>query len=124
MSFSYTSPGHSAEDMVRFLIGDTVDSGHLVEDADITDMLAAVGSPRLAAADICDSLAARFAQQVDKSVGPLRISASQRSAAFADRAKALRRRNAADVGGPSIGASSACPAFRRGMFNEVPGENR
>jgi hypothetical protein len=75
---------------VRWLSGDTVADDPLVTDEEIAYALADEGAPTPAAALVCEALAARFARQVDKSVGDLRLSLSQKAQAFAAKAERLR----------------------------------
>lgn len=63
---------------VRLLIGDTSSSDYLLRDDDISFFLANRGTVYSAAVASCRAIAARFGRLVDKSVGPLSLSASQK----------------------------------------------
>lgn len=76
MSFTYTAPGTSDGDTVRFLIGDTTSTDYILEDAEITWLVAQWGDVYLAAAAACDMIGTRFATEsatVSKKVGDLQI---------------------------------------------------
>ena len=77
MTFTYTGdPAGSSRDKVRFLIQDTVNTGHLLEDEEIAWLLTEWADVYDAAAHAADILAAKFAGQADysKSVGDLSLS--------------------------------------------------
>ena len=117
MSWSYSgNPSASDLDAVRFAIGDTVSTDPLLTNEEIGFLLAP-DSSTVASASVqaARNLAARFARDVDRQVGNLRISASQRAASFralalqleADRVAALGR------GVPYAGGISAADKERR-----------
>jgi len=91
MAFSYTLPPASDRDRVRFLIADTTEDDHRVEDEEIDLTLAQTGSDIFfAAAMCCDFLSARFAAKGRRSVGALTIEYSQMASDYAARADSLR----------------------------------
>ena len=93
MTWTYTNvPNTVQRDAVRFLCGDTDTTDQLVTDEEITYLLAVEGSTVAAAAGACEAIATKFARQADKALGPLRVSLSQKSEAYAARAKNLRTR--------------------------------
>jgi hypothetical protein len=129
MVWTYSqNPALSAKDAVRFHSGDTDSADPLVSDEEIAFALGEESTAVLAAAAICEALAARFARQVDKSVGDLRLSLNQKAQAFAAKAEALRERAATAVepyaGGLSQSEREASradsdliqPAFRVDLF--------
>lgn len=92
MSFTYSGdPLSSLRDEVRFLIGDTNENDAQFSDREIEYLLADESNVYLAAANGAFSLAAKYARMVDKSVGDLSISYSQRQKHFADLAAQLQR---------------------------------
>lgn len=94
MTWTYSGdPAASDTAAVRFAIGDTDSTDQLVTDEEIAYLLTG-SSVAAAAIAACESLAAKFARQVDRSVGNLSLSSSQRSAQFRDLAATLRRRSA------------------------------
>jgi len=91
MGFTYTLPPASDLDRVRFLIGDTTEEDHRIEDEEIDLCRAETGSdPYFAGAMCCEFLAAKYSSKGRRSVGALTIEYSQMAADYGDRAKALR----------------------------------
>lgn len=86
MSWSYSDPSGSREDAVRFMIGDTTEADPLLQDEEITFVLANEGTNYAAAAVCCESISAKFARMPDKKLGPSQISNSQKSMAYANKA--------------------------------------
>ena len=79
MSFSYSGdPSASDKDAVRFLIRDTVAATKEFEDEEIAYMLTTKGSVKGATLLALKTLAAKYATAVDKAVGDLRLSLSQK----------------------------------------------
>lgn len=85
MTWTYSNnPAGSDRDKVRFLIGDTDTTNQLVTDEEINWMLSeANNAPYMAAANLCASLATKFAAKSDysRSVGDLSISTQYGAAA-------------------------------------------
>jgi len=108
MTWTYGGdPSDNTRDEVRFLCGDTDSDTALVTDEEIAWALADQGSPALAAAVVCESLASKFALDVDVRNGKAYEYASQRSkqyAAMAERLRAKAGRTSASifVGGQSV----------------------
>jgi hypothetical protein len=118
-------------------VGDTVEADPLLSDEEIAFMLSEERDPLLAAAALCEAISARFARMFDRADGDVRMSYSQRSKAYADRAAELRvqagKRTAPTpfAGGLSVSAEEEIasdpdrpqPAFRFGMHdNYTPGD--
>jgi hypothetical protein len=97
MTWSYDPEMGTTKDEVRFLIGDTDPEDPLLQNEEIAYLLTVEGSPALAAARACDVLGTRFAKLVDKAVGDLRLSLSQRSENFRAQATHLRSGGASSV---------------------------
>lgn len=115
MSWSYSgNPAASDLDEVRFLIGDTDTTDQLVSNEEIAWAIANNAGTILAAATLCEALSAKFAREVDKSIGSLSVSAASRSGHFASRAASLRVQSVAlcevFVGGLSISDKAALDA--------------
>lgn len=129
MAFTYTSnPENSTRDAVRLLTGDTVSTDALLQDSEVDYFLSLYGnSPYPAAAAACDAISSKYARQADTTNGRLSVKASQRSEAYAKKAKELRRDsvNGAEVffGGMTISGKNDLdadtdavqPAFSVGM---------
>lgn len=136
MAWTYSGdPLSNDKDSVRFEIGDTIEADPLLQDAEILATLAQGGNILSAAALCCEVLARKFARDVDNSIGPQRISASQRYKHFFAQSKELRRRasssNAPYAGGLSKKEQFANkwdrdlrqPLFTKGMMSRV-GDDR
>lgn len=78
MTWTYDPSLASPVDQVRLLIGDTLNSDQLLQDEEIQFFLDADANVNRVAAQCCKILAARFAREVDKQVGDLKIWASQK----------------------------------------------
>jgi hypothetical protein len=79
MTFTYGgNPTGSNLDAVRYLIGDTVDAGHLQEDEELTWLLSQQGTVYAAASAAASVLAAKYAPLVSKTVGAMKIEAQQK----------------------------------------------
>lgn len=85
MAFSYTPGGTDSVSKVRLLIGDTAettDTPALFQDEEIELLVTLEGTVDAAAAAAAKALAFRFAKEVDKWVGDLKILASQKAERF------------------------------------------
>lgn len=141
MTWTYSGdPTASSNDAVRFTIGDTNSSDQQLSDEEIGYLLSAHGSVLGASIAACDALVARHATAgtgIDRQVGDLRISGSQRAASFASMRDRLVRQQAVSAvplaGGISVADKQATeddtdrpsPSFSRGQFdafdNPAPG---
>jgi hypothetical protein len=99
MPWTYSGdPAANDKDEVRFLIGDTNVDDQLMSDEELNYLIAVevdAGSSYSnygAAAAACDVLAAKYAKLIDKSVGSLSISYSQKYQHFIEIARHLRER--------------------------------
>lgn len=125
----------NAKDQVRFLVGDVVESEPLVQDEEIYFALSQhKQNIHMAAAMVCDSIAAQFSRLVDSTTGDLMDSYSQRAKAYAERAQRLReegRHKALVAAKPFAGGIATSdkqqneqnpnrvkPFFYRGLFGE------
>jgi len=71
-------PATSDKDTVRFLVGDTDADAPEISDEEVLWLLTQEVSPSQAAARGADTLVAKYAKLVDRSIGAASISASQR----------------------------------------------
>jgi len=107
MTWTYDGdPSANDRDWVRFEIQDTDSTDQLLTDEEIAGLITDRGSKEAAAVAAAEALAARFARQVDKAVGDLRLSLSQRSKAYYKLAADLRRKLALRTGKPLAGGLS------------------
>lgn len=135
MTWTYTADGVAAKDRVRDLIGDVDTTDQQLQNEQLTALLSGESSEYMAAARAASILAAKYARQVDKSVGPFRLSLSQKAAGYRDLAKYLTEASASRIASspyaiPSAGGVSLAekvthtadtdinqPDFKRGMHD-------
>lgn len=132
MAWTYTNqPGTVTLDAVRLLIGDVLSDDPQLTDEEINHFIASEGSPERAAVAACRALMALFARKVDKAVGDLKLSYSQRSTMYGELVKQLEARTLrASIGIVAGGISAArkttveedgdrvAPAFYEGQFDQ------
>lgn len=76
--FSYTGPGNSLKDQVRFLVGDTKPNDPFLQDEEIRYLLQQGNmQPNVAAIAACEAIMSQLARSRDESVGSVSISFSQ-----------------------------------------------
>lgn len=116
MAFTYEEDLSDDLSQVRFHVGDTASANPLFSDAEVNASLAARNGDVLAtAADLCEQLATRFARDVDVVADGQSLKRSQRSAAYAARAGALRSKS-------GTGGLSTIQVTRvDGVSDDVPG---
>lgn len=79
MTWTYSGdPAASDLDFVRFEVGDIETSEQLLQDEEINYCINSTSTAKAAAAKAARAIAARFARQVDESVGDMRLALSQR----------------------------------------------
>jgi hypothetical protein len=91
-------PAMSDTDRLRLLIGDTR-SPFALSDPEVAVFAGVDSDMRIGASQAALALSARFAAMVDRTVGDLSVSYSQRSKAFSQLAKDLRSAAASGLGG-------------------------
>jgi len=107
MTWTYAgNPAASNTAAVRFEIGDTDSTDPLITDEEIAYLLTQNGTVSLAAVAACEAIAAKFARMVDKAVGDLRLSASQKHAQYLALAATLKRKGALKNAMPYSGGIS------------------
>lgn len=108
MSYSYLSsgPGSSDRSWVRMRIGDNSSDNVLFQDEEIDVLLSDYGNKYAAAAAAARSLGAKFARQVTKQVGRLKISMVEASESYFDLAKRLDEETQLNSGGAWVGGIS------------------
>lgn len=132
MAFTWTgNPAASTIEKIRWEIGDTVSTSPKFTDAEIQYAFDEEYSVSRAAARLCEQLATKYSDQVDRSLGPLRVSLSQKADFYYKRAKALRQRGQ-EYAEPYAGGISKAksdlfkadadinqPYFDKGMMDNV-----
>ena len=107
MGWTY-EPGNlatSPRDQVRWLSGDRDTNDQQVQDEEIDWVLAQQPNVYLAAADVCEAIAAQLSRLADARTGDVQESLSQKAKAYQERANALRSR-AATLAAPIFGGLS------------------
>lgn len=123
-------PSLSDRDKVRFWIGDTNSADPLLMDPEVDYALSVYPNPQLAAAQCCRSIAAKFAQKVNRRVGDLSINYSDRQKHYLDLAAQLGQDgltmdlspytggvSAADVETVEQDTDRVAPPFKRDQFD-------
>jgi hypothetical protein len=103
MAWSYLSsePGSSDRSWIRLKIGDNSSATPELQDEEIDMLLSDEGSKERAAIAAARALSAVYARKVDKTVGRLRIAASQAAQAYERLANSLEKQLNMRVGGES-----------------------
>jgi len=107
MAFTWTgNPAASTIEKIHWEIGDTDSTNPKFTDAEVQYAYDQEHSVYPAAARLCEQLATKYASDVDRSLGPLRVSLSQKVDFYKNRAKELRLHGAKYatpyVGGVSV----------------------
>ncbi len=108
MSWSYSGdPSSSTLDEVRFYLGDTVSADPLLQNEEIQFLLnQSPNKPLVVAHNCANAIAARFARLMDKSVGDLRVSYTQRYRQYKELAQSLANQANATAAAPYCGGIS------------------
>jgi hypothetical protein len=95
MTWEYDNPSASSKDAVRFLIGDTDDNDHQLEDEEIDYLVTRYGDADAAAVAGARALASKYARLAvsEKDVGDLKIVYRDRSQGYYDLAAALLKQS-------------------------------
>ncbi len=131
MTWTYGGdPAANTRDEVRFLVGDTDSTDTQVTDAEISWALADASNTTLAAAQIAEAIAAKYARFVSKSVGDLSIQYAQRQQHYAELAARLKAKGSRRGVVPYAGGISQAdketqeddsdrvqPSFTKGMHD-------
>lgn len=109
MTWNYDNPKASDKDAVRFLVGDTDEDDPLVTDEEIEFFIEEFPSSTYhAAAEVAESIAAKFSREVAHSGDGLSYSAEQLQSNYAELAVRLRKQAARRYRGaePYVGGIS------------------
>ena len=130
MAFTWTgNPAASTIEKIRWEINDKDSTNPKFQDSEIQYAYDQEHSVYAAAARLCEQLSTKYADQVDRSLGPLRVSLSQKVDFYNNRAKELRKHGAKYatpyVGGISIAKDDLFeadtdlnqPIFDKGMHD-------
>lgn len=96
MAFTWTgNPAASTIEQIRWEINDTDSANPKFQDHEIQYAYDQEHTILKAAARLCEQLASKYADDVDRSLGPLRLSLGKKVDAYRQKARDLRRRAAA-----------------------------
>lgn len=96
MAFTWTGdPANSNIEAIRWYIDDTASSNAKFQDAEITYAYNQEVSILGASALLCEQLAAKYAGEANRSLGPMSISLSNLSKQYENKAQMYRRRKIA-----------------------------
>ena len=132
MAWTYSGdPSDSDRDWVRFRVGDTDSTDPQLTDGEIDSLVSDEGSKEAAALAAVRAILAKYARLVDKSVGDLHLSYSQRQASYQALAERLERLYALRTAIPFAGGISisgketleddtdrVAPFAKRGQFSQ------
>jgi len=119
MTWSYDSSLATDKDKVRFYIGDTDTNDQLLQDEEISFLLAEVSNVLLAAAHAAKAIAAKFSRQADKAIGDLRISLSQKARTYMTLAADLEKRALTSSAYPTWQEPEEDARFEIGMMENI-----
>jgi len=107
MAFTYSGdPSNSNLENLRFTIGDTDSDDQQFQDAELNHLLTEQGSVKSAAIEAVRRLIAKYSRRVDKTVGDLKLSYSQRVKHYQSLLQQLKTSQAISTGKPVAGGIS------------------
>lgn len=124
MSWSYSGdPSTSNLDYVRFLCGDTDPDAPLMQDEEINFILTKKTKPENAAIDCARTILSKLARQVDYTIGPEHVAASERFKQYKQYLDDLITAYQSNISAPSLSTCQRLrgPVFRIGMFDNRRG---
>ena len=93
MTWTYAGdPSASTLAALRFLIGDTITGDQQLSDEEINYISTSFSDKNLAAAELCEAIAAKYARQVDTTNGDLRLGAQARFQHYTDLSQKYRKK--------------------------------
>lgn len=134
MAFTYTFPGDTDKDTVRFLLGDVIEASHQLEDEDIfwavEQWYDVYGTLEYVASTLADTIAARYAAEASYSADGVSVSLGPVGDQFRALAASLRQqhKNLLVGGSPDVGGVSPYEqrdhniknfAFGTGMHDDI-----
>lgn len=124
MAWTYSgNPATSRRDEVRFLIGDTDPQDPLLQDEEIDYLLAQKEAVNQVAVTACKYILAKLAREVDYTIGPERVAASQKYRHYMSVLQRLTDEASKWSAAPSIApnhSTPSLPVFDLGMHDYGP----
>ena len=94
MAWSYSGdPANSTNDSIRFLIGDTDTNDRLITDEEIAYIVTQQGSVNRSASECCRAIAAKFARNMNRSIGGLQADFAAKYRQYLELADNLRAKD-------------------------------
>ena len=92
MNFTYVNPKESEKDLIRFRLGDTVKSRTSLMDEEIEMIIEESSNINTATLKCGEAILAKLSKQVDYTIGPEKVYASQAYDNFRDMLNKLKQR--------------------------------
>jgi hypothetical protein len=110
---------------LRVLVQDSEGTSQILEDEDYESIIAIEENTYRAAALAARTLAAKYAQKVDVSAGPVAVKNTQKYEHYADLAKDYdqRAREGGGEGGGGVGAGAGAPQLTGTSIDEMDSQN-
>lgn len=123
MAWTYSGdPATSDKDLVRFLCGDTDSTMPLLTDEEIQYLLSVKANAQKAAQAACQRILAKLAREVDYTIGPERVEASQRLANYKELLQTLTADLIDTYAAPTWDCNANGANFRVGMHDYANGD--
>lgn len=111
MAWSYSGdPSTSPKDGVRFLVGDTIQTDPQLQDSEILFLVSNYTNIWKSAAYAARSIASKYARQISKGVGDLRLEYQQRQTAYTEMYRDYLKQATARTSMPFAGGISKADA--------------
>lgn len=126
MAWTYNSdPSSSPKDLIRFRIGDTDSNDPLLSDEEILFLIDQTENVNSATSKAFDSVLTKLAREVDYTIGPEQVKASQKYQNYLQLATRFKGDLVSVVAAPIWGQPSTAPSrpiFNIGMHDYVKDE--
>ena len=121
MTWTYGgNPQNSDLDRLRFLCGDTQQADPLITDEELNFLLGRAGSPEAAAPEAAQAIMLKLSREVDYTLGPEQVKASQRLTNYQKVWNALQASRVRKYAAPSWQPPTGSP----GIFDVGMHDNR
>lgn len=120
MAWSYNAAEPTTRDKLRGLIGDTKQAEQQLVDETLDAVLTGQPNVRLAAAEACERIAARFAREESQAVAGGSISFANQTKKYLDLAALFRRRGRRRDEVPTTGGLSLAEARTAAADTDLP----
>ena len=119
MSWSYSGdPNQSKRDAVRFVIGDTDTNDQLISDEEVDYLVTLHGTLNRSASECCRAIAAKFARNMNRSIGGLSADFSAKYRQYMELANSLMSKEELEPVGPFISGYKRSEKESRELDND------